>query len=120
MRNPSWKIQASLTLHTKGNILAYLHIMLQAGIVGLPNVGKSTLFNALTRTRKAEAANYPFCTIDPNVGVVQVPDSRLVPLAKLVGTTSIIHAAMEMVDIAGLVRGASPVSYTHLTLPTSR
>lgn len=73
----------------------------------MPNVGKSTLFNALTRTRKAEAANYPFCTIDPNVGVVQVPDSRLVPLAKLVGTTSIIHAAMEMVDIAGLVTGAS-------------
>ena len=55
--------------------------MLQAGIVGLPNVGKSTLFNALTKTRKAEAANYPFCTIDPNVGVVQVPDTRLQPLA---------------------------------------
>ncbi|MEC8330176.1 MAG: GTPase, partial [Verrucomicrobiota bacterium] len=54
--------------------------MLKAGIVGLPNVGKSTLFNALTRTRKAESANYPFCTIDPNVGVVQVPDTRLEPL----------------------------------------
>ncbi|MBP51728.1 MAG: redox-regulated ATPase YchF [Opitutae bacterium] len=81
--------------------------MLQAGIVGLPNVGKSTLFNALTKTRKAEAANYPFCTIDPNVGVVQVPDSRLAPLAKLVGTNSIIPAAIEMVDIAGLVAGAS-------------
>ena len=81
--------------------------MLQAGIVGLPNVGKSTLFNALTKTRKAEAANYPFCTIDPNVGVVQVPDPRLVPLANLVGTDCIIPAAIEMVDIAGLVEGAS-------------
>ena len=81
--------------------------MLQAGIVGLPNVGKSTLFNALTKTRKAEAANYPFCTIDPNVGVVQVPDARLEPLAELVGTKTIVHAAIEMVDIAGLVEGAS-------------
>ena len=81
--------------------------MLQAGIVGLPNVGKSTLFNALTKSRKAEAANYPFCTIDPNVGVVQVPDIRLQPLANLVGTTTIIPAAIEMVDIAGLVAGAS-------------
>ncbi|MBT5717269.1 MAG: redox-regulated ATPase YchF, partial [Opitutae bacterium] len=60
--------------------------MLQAGIVGLPNVGKSTLFNALTKTRKAEAANYPFCTIDPNVGVVLVPDERLPKLASMVGT----------------------------------
>lgn len=81
--------------------------MLQAGIVGLPNVGKSTLFNALTKTRKAEAANYPFCTIDPNLGVVQVPDARLEPLAELVGTKTIVHAAIEMVDIAGLVAGAS-------------
>ena len=79
--------------------------MLKAGIVGLPNVGKSTLFNALTRSRKAEAANYPFCTIDPNVGVVQVPDERLAPLAELAGTTTIIPAAIEMVDIAGLVEG---------------
>ncbi len=81
--------------------------MLQAGIVGLPNVGKSTLFNALTRTRKAEAQNYPFCTIEPNVGVVHVPDERLEPLARLVGTSKIIPAAVEMVDIAGLVAGAS-------------
>ena len=73
----------------------------------MPNVGKSTLFNALTKTRKAEAANYPFCTIDPNVGVVQVPDARLQPIAKLVGTSTIIPAAIEMVDIAGLVAGAS-------------
>jgi len=81
--------------------------MLRAGIVGLPNVGKSTLFNALTRTRKAEAANYPFCTIEPNVGVVTVPDPRLPPLARLVKTETIVPAAMEFVDIAGLVRGAS-------------
>ena len=81
--------------------------MLQAGIVGLPNVGKSTLFNALTKTRKADAQNYPFCTIDPNVGVVQVPDSRLEPLAQIVNTQKIIPAAIEVVDIAGLVAGAS-------------
>ena len=81
--------------------------MLRAGIVGLPNVGKSTLFNALTRTRKAEAANYPFCTIEPNVGVVTVPDARLEPLARLVKTEKIVPAAFEFVDIAGLVRGAS-------------
>jgi hypothetical protein len=81
--------------------------MLQSGIVGLPNVGKSTLFNALTRTRKAEAANYPFCTIDPNVGVVQVPDARLEPLREIAKTNKVIPAAIEFVDIAGLVEGAS-------------
>ncbi len=81
--------------------------MLRAGIVGLPNVGKSTLFNAVTRTRKAEAANYPFCTIDPNVGVVSVPDARLAPLQKIARTNVVIPAAIEFVDIAGLVQGAS-------------
>jgi GTP-binding protein YchF len=81
--------------------------MLKAGIVGLPNVGKSTLFNAVTRTRKAEAANYPFCTIDPNIGVVTVPDARLEPLARIAKTEAIIPAAIEFVDIAGLVKGAS-------------
>jgi hypothetical protein len=81
--------------------------MLSAGIVGLPNVGKSTLFNAVTRTRKAQAANYPFCTIDPNLGVVSVPDSRLDVLAKLSHSQKIIPAAIEFVDIAGLVKGAS-------------
>jgi GTP-binding protein YchF len=81
--------------------------MLRAGIVGLPNVGKSTLFNALTRTRKAEAANYPFCTIEPNVGVVVVPDSRLQPLAKIAKSERVVPATIEFVDIAGLVRGAS-------------
>lgn len=81
--------------------------MLKAGIVGLPNVGKSTLFNALTRSRKAEAANYPFCTIDPNVGVVTVPDARLEPLRKIAKTNVVIPAAIEFVDIAGLVKGAA-------------
>ena len=81
--------------------------MLQAGIVGLPNVGKSTLFNALTRTRKAEAANYPFCTIEPNQGVVVVPDERLEVLSKLSGSQKLVPAAIEFVDIAGLVKGAS-------------
>ena len=81
--------------------------MLKAGIVGMPNVGKSTLFNALTRTRKAEAANYPFCTIDPNVGVVTVPDERLNALSKLSGSKELIPTAIEFVDIAGLVEGAS-------------
>jgi len=84
-----------------------LTIMLRAGIVGLPNVGKSTLFNAVTRTRKAEAANYPFCTIDPNVGIVSVPDPRLEVLRKIAKTSVVIPAAIEFVDIAGLVRGAS-------------
>src|SRR5947209_5826307 len=81
--------------------------MLSAGIVGLPNVGKSTLFNAVTRTRKAQAANYPFCTIDPNVGVVVVPDPRLQKLSELSHSQKIIPAAIEFVDIAGLVKGAS-------------
>src|SRR5215203_1320367 len=81
--------------------------MLRAGIVGLPNVGKSTLFNAVTRTRKAESANYPFCTIDPNVGIVTVPDARLAVLQKIARTSVVIPAAIEFVDIAGLVKGAS-------------
>jgi GTP-binding protein YchF len=81
--------------------------MLQAGIVGLPNVGKSTLFNALTRTRKAQAENYPFCTIDPNVGVVEVPDGRLAVLKPIAKTEKIVPAAIEIVDIAGLVAGAN-------------
>ena len=81
--------------------------MLRAGIVGLPNVGKSTLFNALTAQQSALAANYPFATIEPNVGVVSVPDERLEPLARLVKTDVIVPATVEFLDIAGLVRGAS-------------
>jgi ribosome-binding ATPase len=81
--------------------------MLSAGIVGLPNVGKSTLFNAVTRTHKAPAANYPFCTIDPNLGIVTVPDARLTKLAELSHSQKIVPTAIEFVDIAGLVKGAS-------------
>ncbi|MDP6767964.1 MAG: 50S ribosome-binding GTPase, partial [Arenicellales bacterium] len=78
----------------------------RCGIVGLPNVGKSTLFNALTRAG-VQAENYPFCTIDPNVGMVEVPDQRLRKIAELVQPSRVIPAAMEFVDIAGLVSGAS-------------
>jgi len=81
--------------------------MLRAGIVGLPNVGKSTLFNAVTRTRKAQAANFPFCTIEPNVGIVSVPDDRLARLATISKSEKLLPAAIEFVDIAGLVAGAS-------------
>src|SRR6202522_885982 len=78
----------------------------QCGIVGLPNVGKSTIFNALT-SAKAEAANYPFCTIDPNTGIVKVPDPRLEKIAQYIPPDKLVPASMEFVDIAGLVKGAS-------------
>ncbi len=81
--------------------------MLRAGIVGLPNVGKSTLFNALVANAKAQAANFPFCTIEPNVGVVAVPDERLQVLAKISTSAEIVPTRVEFVDIAGLVKGAS-------------
>ena len=79
----------------------------KCGIVGLPNVGKSTLFNALTNSNKAQAANFPFCTIDPNIGVVAVPDARLINLAKISKSKKIINTTISFVDIAGLVKGAS-------------
>ena len=79
----------------------------KCGIVGLPNVGKSTLFNALTATKNAEAANFPFCTIDPNIGVVEVPDTRLDKLAELSNSKKKIYTTITFVDIAGLVKGAS-------------
>lgn len=81
--------------------------MLQAGIVGLPNVGKSTLFNAVVANAQAQAANFPFCTIEPNVGMVSVPDGRLEILANISGSENILPARVEFVDIAGLVKGAS-------------
>src|ERR1700760_4512306 len=80
---------------------------LKAGIVGLPNVGKSTLFNAVSSSAKAQASNYRFCTIEPNVGLVDVPDERLYKLASLVHPNRIVPTQIEIVDIAGLVRGAS-------------
>src|SRR5436190_11582321 len=79
---------------------------LQCGIVGLPNVGKSTLFNALS-SAKAQAANFPFCTIDPNIGVVTVPDKRLNTLEEMVKPQRVVPTTIEFVDIAGLVKGAS-------------
>ena len=79
---------------------------MKAGIVGLPNVGKSTLFNALTSSKQAQAANYPFCTIEPNEGIVPVPDSRLARITKFIPPQKVIPSALTLVDIAGIVKGA--------------
>jgi len=84
-----------------------LNMKLQTAIVGLPNVGKSTLFNALTETQGAEAANYPFCTIEPNVGIVSVPDEKLPVLEKINNSVKVVPTTLEFVDVAGLVKGAS-------------
>jgi ribosome-binding ATPase len=97
--------------HTFGMTRSYtastLSMKLQTAIVGLPNVGKSTLFNALTETQGAEAANYPFCTIEPNVGMVSVPDPKLAVLGKINQSVKIVPATLEFVDVAGLIKGAS-------------
>src|SRR3989338_9313561 len=89
------------------NPLWSTNMSLKIGIVGLPNVGKSTLFNALTRSKQADAQNYPFCTIEPNIGVVEVPDARLKQLADISHSQKVVPTAIEFVDIAGLVKGAS-------------
>src|SRR3954452_16273620 len=80
---------------------------MKAGIVGLPNVGKSTLFNALTSSKAAQSANYPFCTIEPNEGIVPVPDGRLARISKYIVPKKLVPAALKLVDIAGIVKGAS-------------
>src|ERR1700712_4601989 len=80
---------------------------MRAGIVGLPNVGKSTLFNALTSSKAAQSANYPFCTIEPNEGIVSVPDDRLGRISKYIVPKKLVPAALKLVDIAGIVKGAS-------------
>lgn len=84
-----------------------LSMKLQTGIVGLPNVGKSTLFNALVGSQAAQAANFPFCTIEPNVGIVNVPDTRLDKLSVINNSEKVVPAVIEFVDIAGIVKGAS-------------
>ena len=80
---------------------------MRAGIVGLPNVGKSTLFNALTSSKAAQSANYPFCTIEPNEGIVSVPDDRLAVISKYIVPKKLVPTALRLVDIAGIVKGAS-------------
>ena len=84
-----------------------LSMKLNAGIVGLPNVGKSTLFNALVGSAAAQAANFPFCTIEPNVGLVNVPDKKLEKLGEMNESEKVVYASIEFVDIAGIVKGAS-------------
>ena len=99
------RVHVSFRPHTSA--ATALTMKLQTGIVGLPNVGKSTLFNALVGSQTAQAANFPFCTIDPNVGIVNVPDTRLDKLGVINNSEKVVAAAIEFVDIAGIVKGAS-------------
>merc|ERR1719498_838195 len=103
IHHSSKKLNQSFRLYSRST----LSMKLKAGIVGLPNVGKSTLFNALTGGATAQAANFPFCTIEPNVGIVEVPDERLQKLGDLNDSEKVIPAVLEFVDIPGLVKGAS-------------
>ena len=105
--NPRWSTRLRYALPCKRISFFFNLMSLSVGIVGLPNVGKSTLFNALTRSKQALAANYPFATIDPNVGVVEVPDVRLQKLAEVSRSQKVIPTAIEFIDIAGIVKGAS-------------
>jgi len=106
-------MKLDITLDQYSNIRVFLIMLyhhpcmaLKVGIIGLPNVGKSTLFNALTKTRGANASNFPFCTIDPNIGIVEVPDERLDKITEIVKPAKVVPATVEFVDIAGLVKGA--------------
>jgi len=102
-----WSVGNSFSVAGRKYSSSTLSMKLQTAIVGLPNVGKSTLFNALTETQGAEAANYPFCTIEPNVGIVAVPDPKLEVLSKINNSVKSVPATLEFVDVAGLVKGAS-------------
>jgi ribosome-binding ATPase len=102
-----WGSSGSKSVSVRSYCRSTLSMKLQTAIVGLPNVGKSTLFNALTETQGAEAANYPFCTIEPNIGIVSVPDSKLEVLSKLNKSEKTVPAALEFVDVAGLIKGAA-------------
>ena len=101
------ELNGFLNRHVAQTLHNLFHLMLRAGNVGLPNVGKSTLFNAIVENSKAQAANFPFCTIEPNVGIVDVPDARMDRLAEIGSSERILPAKLEIVDIAGLVKGAS-------------
>ena len=101
------ELNGFLNRHFAQTLHNLFHLMLRAGNVGLPNVGKSTLFNAIVENSKAQAANFPFCTIEPNVGIVDVPDARMDRLAVIGSSERILPAKLEIVDIAGLVKGAS-------------